>query len=62
MLGKKEYFIKWVGYDSSQNTWEPEKNLSTVKDLIIKYNNGGAVKKDNLNLNLDLDEDEMQNG
>lgn len=30
--------MKWVGYDSSQNTWEPEKNLTTVKDLIQKYN------------------------
>lgn len=45
--GKNEYFVKWVGYDSSQNTWEPEKNLTTVKDLIQKYNA-------NLNKNTDL--------
>lgn len=46
-VGKNEYFVKWVGYDSSQNTWEPERNLTTVKDLIQKYNA-------NLNKNGDL--------
>lgn len=38
--------MKWVGYDHSQNTWEPEKNLSTVKPLIRKFNNENAKKDD----------------
>lgn len=25
--GKTFYRIKWVGYPSNQNTWEPEDNL-----------------------------------
>lgn len=39
--------MKWVGYDSSQNTWEPEKNLSTVKNLITKYN--ASINKNGAN-------------
>lgn len=24
---RKEFLVKWENYSSSQNTWEPEKNL-----------------------------------
>jgi hypothetical protein len=36
-LGKLLYLIKWVGYPSDQNTWEPLENLSNVLDMIEEY-------------------------
>jgi len=36
-LGKLFYLIKWVGYPSDQNTWEPIENLSNVLDMIEEY-------------------------
>lgn len=37
--GVTQYFIKWVGYDSSENTWEPEENLN-CGELIEKFDVG----------------------
>lgn len=31
------YQVKWVGYDVSQSTWEPEENLENAKELIINF-------------------------
>jgi hypothetical protein len=35
--GKKQYLIKWHGYDDKQNTWESERNLSNAKELLRKF-------------------------
>lgn len=35
--GKKFYLVKWKGYPSNDNTWEPATSLS-CPDLVAKYN------------------------
>ena len=34
---KREYLVKWLGYNPEHNTWEPEANLSNCPELIKKY-------------------------
>jgi hypothetical protein len=35
--GKKYYFIKWVGYSSKENTWEPLDHLSNVLYMVDEF-------------------------
>ncbi|KAF7703800.1 Heterochromatin protein 1 [Cucumispora dikerogammari] len=41
---KKEYLIKWLHYPESENTWEPEENLSV--SLLKEYNRTHKSKAD----------------
>ena len=41
--GKKEYYVKWQGYDEAANTWEPQTNTS-LKELIEEYENQKKYK------------------
>lgn len=42
--GLVEYLIKWKDYPSSQNTWEPKKNLSHLNYLIKEFETGPGEK------------------
>jgi transposase InsO family protein len=33
----RQYLVKWKGYPSDQNTWEPLKHLTNVKDLVKAF-------------------------
>jgi hypothetical protein len=34
---KKEFLVKWLGYEHKYNTWEPEKHLTHCEDLLANY-------------------------
>ena len=36
--GKPYYKIRWQGYDSSEDTWEPPSSLKNVQHLVDEYN------------------------
>eukprot|EP00835_Amoeboradix_gromovi_P001951 NODE_100_length_20777_cov_0.240884.p13 type:complete len:153 gc:universal NODE_100_length_20777_cov_0.240884:17940-18398(+) len=48
--GKFLYFVKWKGYESTENTWELERNLSGCSEILDAYKNLMAVKSDVKNI------------
>merc|ERR1712136_510996 len=51
LKGKKQYFIKWQDFDSSENTWELSKDI-LCKELIDEFerHKNKKVKKINLDI------------
>lgn len=42
--GKPQYYVKWEGYQESDNTWEPLVNLESVKHLVREYDKTHQTK------------------
>ncbi len=42
--GKPQYLVKWVGYPSSANTWEPLENLINASVFIAEYEEKARVR------------------
>ena len=60
--GEDFYLIKWIGYPSEENTWEPYANLQDCLNLVKAYNNKikkskakfkSVVNKDRIDLRFD---------
>ena len=43
----QQYLVKWLGYLTSENTWEPEGNLGNAAVKVREFENksGGMFKK-----------------
>lgn len=41
---QKEFLVKWLGYDHSESTWEPETNLTNCRQLLAQYRQTRGIR------------------
>lgn len=42
--GKTEYKVKWKGYDITESTWEPERNLTACRLMIKEFHRATGIR------------------
>ena len=60
-LGTTLYLIKWLGFDSKFNTWEPEANLIGSEDLLIEFKLANSIPHHPLS-QIEFDDEEPLTG
>jgi hypothetical protein len=35
--GKREYLVRWLGYPSWEDSWQPEENLANAQEILTEY-------------------------
>ncbi|KAK2461748.1 hypothetical protein APHAL10511_006211 [Amanita phalloides] len=54
-----QYFVKWAGYDSDANSWEPEENVANCQRLLASFWEHIGVDDKDYNVGYEVEADEQ---